>query len=133
MGPRALRRRAARHRRTPCAGDWEIIGPPELRDVDLGAGYFNPWAAPRPDETPAKEPPGNKPPPEKEPPSKKPPVKEPKQISAPREREPELDEFERFLVLLFLRRYVTYCARRARFAQMSGAARLHREVLRSVW
>ncbi len=32
---------------------------------------------------------------------------------------------ERFLLLLFLRRYVTYCARRRRFAAMSGAARLH--------
>jgi hypothetical protein len=41
------------------------------------------------------------------------------------EHEAQLDEFERFLVLLFLRRYVTYCARRARFAQMNGAARLH--------
>ena len=58
-------------------------------------------------------------------------MKESKQIAAPLEHEPQLDEFERLLVLLFLRRYVTYCARRARFAQMNGAARLHREVLRA--
>jgi hypothetical protein len=32
---------------------------------------------------------------------------------------------ERFLLLLFLRRYVTYCARHRRFAAMNGAARLH--------
>jgi len=29
---------------------------------------------------------------------------------------------------MFLRRYVTYCARRRRFAQMEGAARLRREI-----
>ena len=31
-----------------------------------------------------------------------------------------LDDFESFLVLLFLRRYVTYCAQRARFARVNG-------------
>jgi hypothetical protein len=104
--------------------EWEIIGPPEIRDADSSVGYFNPWPAPRPDETPVKEPPGNKPPPEREPPSKKPPVKEPKQIGAAIEQGPQLDDLERFLVHLFLRRYVTYCARRAAFAQMNGAAQL---------
>ena len=34
------------------------------------------------------------------------------------------DQLERFLVLTFLRRYITYCARRRRFAAMNGAARL---------
>jgi hypothetical protein len=34
------------------------------------------------------------------------------------------DQIERFLVLVFLRRYVTWCARRRRFAQMNGAERL---------
>ena len=34
-----------------------------------------------------------------------------------------LDRLERFLVLVFLRRYVTYCARRRRYAAMNGAAR----------
>jgi len=23
--------------------EWEIIGPPEIRDVDPQAGYFSPW------------------------------------------------------------------------------------------
>jgi hypothetical protein len=32
------------------------------------------------------------------------------------------------MLLLFLRRYVTYCARRRRYAQMQGAARLHRKI-----
>jgi len=31
---------------------------------------------------------------------------------------------ERFLLFVFLRRYVTYCARRRRYAAMEGAARL---------
>jgi len=85
---------------------WEITGPPEIRDVDPRGGYFNPWASPQPDKTPVKEPPGNKPPAEKEPPRKEPPVREPTQIGVRLEHEP-LDELERFLVLLFLRRYVT--------------------------
>src|SRR5262244_3110976 len=35
-----------------------------------------------------------------------------------------IDATERFLLRLFLRRYVTWCARRRRFAAMQGAARL---------
>jgi hypothetical protein len=38
------------------------------------------------------------------------------------------DELERFLVLAFLRRYVTWCARSRRFAAMNGAARLFRQL-----
>jgi len=30
---------AARH----APGDWEIVGPPEIREVDAGAAYFSPW------------------------------------------------------------------------------------------
>jgi hypothetical protein len=41
---------------------------------------------------------------------------------------PTLDGLERFLARLFLRRYITWCARRRRFTQMQGAARLLREV-----
>ena len=41
---------------------------------------------------------------------------------------PSPDRDERRLVLLFLRRYVTYCARRLRYAQMEGAARLYRQL-----
>ena len=39
-----------------------------------------------------------------------------------------LDSIEAFLLATFLRRYVTYCARRRRFAAMNGAARLFAEV-----
>ena len=42
--------------------------------------------------------------------------------------DPPLDHDERFLTALFLRRYVTYCARSRRFAQMEGAARLYRDI-----
>ncbi|HLX28945.1 MAG TPA: hypothetical protein VKV24_10730 [Casimicrobiaceae bacterium] len=109
-------------------GDWEIIGPPEVRDVDPDAAYFSPWRA-VPDKAPVKEPPRPKKPPEKDPPSKEPPVKEPTDIAnALIEQPPAMDAIERFLVALFLRRYVTYCARRRRFAQMQGAARLLRQV-----
>ena len=108
-------------------GEWEIIGRP-IREIDDHCAYFSPWANPRPNDAPVKEPPGNKPPPEKDPPAKEPPVKEPKQIGAQCEHEPQLDAVERFLVLLFLRRYVTYPARRSRYAQMNGGACLHREV-----
>lgn len=39
------------------------------------------------------------------------------------------DERERFLALLFLRRYITWCARRRRFAAMEGAACLSRRLM----
>ena len=44
------------------------------------------------------------------------------------ERSPILDDVERFMALAFLRRYVTYCARRRRFSEMEGAARLARSL-----
>jgi hypothetical protein len=44
----------------------------------------------------------------------------------PRDFARSLDTLERFLLRVFLRRYVTRCARRRRFAQMQGAARLFR-------
>ena len=92
---------------------WEITGPPEIR-IDVG-GSFNPWLKlpPRPA---AHLPPVEDPPPDHGPTPDPPPVEEPPPID---------DQLERFLVLLFLRRYVTYCARRQRFAQMEGAARSH--------
>ena len=38
------------------------------------------------------------------------------------------EDVETFLVACFLRRYVTYCARRRRFGAMQGAARLLRSL-----
>ena len=46
------------------------------------------------------------------------------QINPHLNRPPTIDAMEYFLKALFLRRYVTYCARRRRFSQMQGAARL---------
>jgi hypothetical protein len=42
--------------------------------------------------------------------------------------EPAIDCTEAFLARLFLRRYVTFCARRGRYAAMNGAAVLFAEV-----
>ena len=46
----------------------------------------------------------------------------------PPELEPAINAAERLLLCLFLRRYVTWCARHRRFAAMQGAAQLHSEV-----
>jgi hypothetical protein len=113
---------AERHEIAERYAEWEIIGPPEIRTGD--PTMFNPWAKlpPRPA---AHLPPVEEPPPDHGPTPDPPPVEQPPPIE---------DQLERFLVLLFLRRYVTYCARRRRFAQMEGAARLHSEIVgRSVW
>jgi hypothetical protein len=105
---------------------WEIIGGPEIRSRD--AVLFSPSAklplrVHLPVEEPEREPPEKEPPdtepPVKDPPANDPPVKEP-----PLEDPSALHNLERFLVLVFLRRYVTYCARRRRFAAVNGAARL---------
>ena len=59
------------------------------------------------------------------------PAEQPLQMQPHQERPSGIDLRERFLVSLFLRRYVTYCARRGHFAQMGGAARLLRAVSRT--
>ena len=106
---------------------WEITGPPEIRRRGGHYDSFNTFRKPAAHLPPVEEPPPNPDappptPPDNEPPD--PPVEEPPPIG---------DQLERFLVLLFLRRYVTYCARRRRFAAMNGAARLHGKfVARSV-
>jgi hypothetical protein len=45
--------------------------------------------------------------------------------------QPVIDACERFLLAVFLRRLVTYNARRRRFAEMEGAALLYRQMVRS--
>jgi len=50
-------------------------------------------------------------------------VRDTKIADAPDMR-PVIDACERFLFAVFLRRYVTWCARRRRFAAMEAAARL---------
>jgi hypothetical protein len=95
---------AARH------AEWEIIGPPEIRNVDPHARYFQPYRMIVHAELMRLQEP-------------------PPHINPHLEQPPAIDVTERFLVTLFLRRYVTYCARRGRLAQMRGAAALHGEII----
>ena len=46
----------------------------------------------------------------------------------PPDMRPQVDAVEAALLTCFLRRYVTYCARRGRFAAMQGAANLLRVI-----
>jgi hypothetical protein len=85
-------------------GEWIVDGPPEVYGALGLTSDFMRW----------------KPPPE--------PVR--LLMHPQREMPPAIDKLERFLALLFLRRYVTHCARRRRFAQAQGAAKLHREIAR---
>jgi hypothetical protein len=45
------------------------------------------------------------------------------------EKAPAIDRVECVLTALFLRRYITYCARRRRYDEMQGAARLYRGIM----
>jgi hypothetical protein len=93
--------------------EWEVIEPPGIRDVDPDARYFTPWKiVPHADLMRMEEAP-----PEMQP-----------QLTTP----PRINEREVFLTVLFLRRYVTHCARRKRYAQMQGAAGLLRSVAATV-
>jgi hypothetical protein len=79
--------------------EWEVIGPAEVRG-DEPVKMFHPGVA-----SPAMKPTN----------------------ALPQLTMPVIDATERFLLRLFLRRYVTWCARRRRFAAMQGAARLFAE------
>jgi hypothetical protein len=92
------RYKAERHEIAARYAEWEITGPPEIRGA-AEHSHFNPYRAP----------------------------KHATGIDAV-EQSPSVTDAEQWLVLLFLRRYVAYCARRRRFAQMQGAARLHRSL-----
>lgn len=84
--------------------EYEIIEPPEIRDVNPDTRYFAPEfnAMMNAEMRRFRE--------------------------RPPELQPAIDALEASLVRTFLRRYVTYCARRRRFAAMNGAARLLAEV-----
>jgi hypothetical protein len=88
--------------------EWEIVGQPEIREAGR-TGYFSPYRLISNAELKRLE--------------------EPRaQLNPHLEQPPAIDDVERFLVSLFLRRYMAYCARRRRMAEMQGAARLWREV-----
>ena len=80
--------------------EWEVIGTAEVRDIDPGARYFTLHNSPLDAALRGYD--------------KRPP-----------ELGPAIDAAEAFLVAVFLRRYVTYCARRRRYGAMNGAAGLH--------
>jgi hypothetical protein len=101
---------AERHEIAAQHAEWEIIGPPEIRDVDPHARHFHPYQMIAHAELMRLQ-------------------EQAPQINPHLEQPTAIDAAERFLVALFLRRYVTYCARRRRFAQMQGAARLHRDIV----
>ena len=83
--------------------EWEILAPAEVRDVDPGGRYFTPHIHPLD-------------------------AALRRYNERPPEMLPSIDAAEVFLLAVFLRRYVTYCARRGRFAAMNGAAQLYAEV-----
>jgi len=100
--PRTGRWVRARYRATLAAikaryREWEIDGPAELR-ADEPVQMFQPHLPRLADQ----------------------PLELQPHLAMP----PQIDATERFLLRLFLRRYITWCARRRRFAQMQGAARL---------
>lgn len=82
--------------------EWEITGPGEVRR-DIGGNFYPHRKLIAHDEL--------------------------KRLSEPPLRfHPNMDGAEVLLVRLFLRRYVTYCARRGRYAQMNGSANLLLEI-----
>jgi hypothetical protein len=99
---------AERHEIAARHAEWEIAGPPEIREIDPNARHFHSYRMLAHAELMRLQEPSP-------------------QINPHLEQPPAIDVAERFLVALFLRRYVTYCARGRKFAQMQGAARLHRE------
>jgi hypothetical protein len=97
---------AERHEIAARYEEWEIVGPPEIRNVDPNERNPSHW---RPNPPESKHRLGPQP-----------------------VLSPDIDDRELVLVGVFLRRYVTYCARARRYAQMSGAARLLRSLRRSL-
>jgi hypothetical protein len=90
--------------------EWETIGPPEFRSAP--GKHFSPYRITSHNELMRM--------------TEQPPVINPHLL-----RPPDVDTVERFLVSLFLRRYVTYCARRNRLSAMQGAATLYRELVKT--
>ena len=82
--------------------EWEITGPAEIRNVDPEARAFSPFKQMMDAEL--------------------------RRYRATAELQPTIDAVEELLLAVFLRRYVTYCARRGRFAAMNGTARLYAEI-----
>ena len=89
---------AERHEIEARYAEFELIEPPKIREIASDGRYFTPFSEHAHGD------------------------------EKPLDMQPTIDAIERFLARVFLRRYVTYCARRRRFAAMNGATRLYREV-----
>ena len=56
-------------------------------------------------------------------------VEKPLELQPHRAMPPRIDATERYLLRVFLRRYISWCARRGRFKEMQGAARLFQNIV----
>lgn len=90
--------------------DYEITGPPEIRDGDPDSRRFTPHVERQAGTTSRHA------------------VATAPELQPHLARPPAIDAREAILLQLFLRRYITYCARCGRFAAMNGAARLFAEL-----
>jgi hypothetical protein len=111
------RYRAELHEIAARYAEFEIVGPPEVREIDRDRQRFNPHG-----DAVRSAHPTDAIPPRDHRPAPIPRIVDPATVRGE----------ERFLLLLFLRRYVSYCARRRRFAAMNGAARLHAAIVGDV-
>jgi hypothetical protein len=103
------RYRAERQEIAARYAEFEIVGAPEIREIDPEERRFNPHAGGMPPSEPAStQDDANR-----------------SQTAVATVDPASLSGFERSLLLLFLRRYVTYCARRRRYGAMNGAAILY--------
>jgi len=109
------RYRAERHEIAARYAEFEVIREPEIREIDRDLQRFSPHGD-------AGQPPGPAP-------QRPAPDRDSSWSLPPLVASRSLRGLERSLLLLFLRRYVTYCARRRKFAAMNGAARLHAAIL----
>ena len=92
---------AERHEIAARYKEWEITGPPDVRDVDPEARYCTPWKVVPHAVLMRME--GAR-----------------RQRSRTLSSRQRVDEREAFLAMLFLRRYGTYCARRRRHSLLQG-------------
>jgi len=102
------RYRAERHVIAERHAEWEIIGDPLVIEDDQPHDGFNPYRGQQAKPEP------------------------PPQMQPHLEMPVAIDHTAALLVCYFLRRYVTWCARSRRYAQMQGAARLWASVRESL-
>lgn len=92
--------------------DWDLLGEPELRGSTPAS--FSPFASRRLRSRVVEQ------------------QEQRLELHPQRQRPSGVDRTEAFLAQLFLRRYVTYCARKRAYAAMNGAAVLLHEIKQMV-